>query len=1230
MKRLLLAFLLALLPAASASAETYIKDVMVIGYDNKDAAKARKDELVAQGWTWINHDLNTDASGHYIYLLYKTEDNPYGSNQGYITDFYISDYVDNNNIAPDTRTFGGHTYHLVSYDGDDYFTDVKRKGDLNSKAGGDYIHLYYTKDRFTDKRAVSSITIDNEKSGALGVNGSTTTGYSLNNGCSSGSNKVYMHITTATAMAGNAPRRNLDSCVGDDRKITVSGWAFDPDAPAKSIDVHVYIYKSDGATLYMPIQAVKANVSRPDVNSTYGITGNHGFSASFDINDVGNYVVKVYAIDDTNDGNPQIGSTTTVIVTKSVDITIGDGTIVDETLPFSNMIKHKRVSAQIYLSEEIGMAGTITSVSFYNASSDRFRYHRGKVYMKHTEKSNYENHGDWIPISDEDIVYTGDFGSEAAGWMALTLDTPFEYDGIRNILICVLDEGQPFDYDGSGNSVFYAYCHMSNSEGYLSKTFQNMALPALDGTDDLYGGFMSSCERCNLRLTIKPSPYPAPRDLIVNNISHHTATATWSAPSALIAITGYTYQYKKSGEEIWSSEVQTSMTSVTITGLEGGTDYDFRVKTLYGIEESIYSSAIFSTVAYETPTDLAVSNITDERATFSWNAPSNESPTGYVYQYKKSNAESWSSEVQTSSTSVTLNGLSSNTDYNFRIKARYGNYYSSWITIVFLTCYELPYDCGFEDGIGRWSMVSCNYMPYVAYTIYDQSSTGIRVYAKRDGEVGFQFSDFADPIPQYLISPSFYGEHGLVVSFYYRPLSGSTAHAEKFSVGYSATTSDVNAFTWSDEFTANNDNWEKYEHTFPAGTRYIAVKYITNTYRLYLDDFHFEEYSAYAKPTGLTTSSLTNQSATLTWTAPGNASPTGYACQYKKATETTWTNVSTVNGTSVTLNNLPANTTCDFRVKAVYAGNNASNYMTLRFITEGNAVDLPFTESFENGMGGWRVVDGSSDTGIYSDYPRTGSNGFTFDLANAHQYLMSPLINGGKEMVVSFYYKDYSVIEGEYVHNYAAGFKVGYSSTTKDPGAFTWTDEIRSYYEWRQYTATVPADTKYVSVQWVDGYDLYIDDFSISGMQVQLTASKASFNGKEKYLTTFYDKGTSYQLPEGAEAYTVIRDGSELVFLRIGNGDSRVIPAGTPVVIVADKETSDTANTKEITVTALTSCDVSARTGNILQASDTDTAVTGGKIGNQTVYVLGIKNNAAGFYKFTGSSIPAGKAYYLK
>ena len=136
-----------------------------------------------------------------------------------------------------------------------------------------------------------------------------------------------------------------------------------------------------------------------------------------------------------------------------------------------------------------------------------------------------------------------------------------------------------------------------------------------------------------------------------------------------------------------------------------------------------------------------------------------------------------------------------------------------------------------------------------------------------------------------------------------------------------------------------------------------------------------------------------------------------------------------------------------------------------------------------------------------------------------------------------------------------------------------------------------------------------------------LTAKAATVLGENKYVTTFY--GTlDYQLPEGAKAYTASLDNSKIVFHQIGE-DGRVIPHGTAVIIAAD--------IASITLTLLASTDVTAYDGNILQGSDTAVTVTEGKVDGKTPYVLGIDSSSTlGFYKFSGATIPAGKAYYLK
>ena len=188
--RIVLTLLVALLPMVTLGQTVGIKEVMVIG-GTENQVNTLKTSLTGQGWTVIGKDLNAGAGGDYIYLLYKSESNDYGLNLGYITDFYISTQT---GTAPDTRTVNGRTYTLVPYQGGSDF--VNSKGDLNRGAGGDYIHLYYTKDVFSDNHMVSSISFNGTQTGAVGADGGST-GYDLNKGAEG--DYIYMHVTTATA-----------------------------------------------------------------------------------------------------------------------------------------------------------------------------------------------------------------------------------------------------------------------------------------------------------------------------------------------------------------------------------------------------------------------------------------------------------------------------------------------------------------------------------------------------------------------------------------------------------------------------------------------------------------------------------------------------------------------------------------------------------------------------------------------------------------------------------------------------------------------------------------------------------------------------------------------------------------------------------------------------------------------------------------------------------------------
>lgn len=121
------------------------------------------------------------------------------------------------------------------------------------------------------------------------------------------------------------------------------------------------------------------------------------------------------------------------------------------------------LSQQIYTKDEIGgKKGKITSIAFYNYEHGKARSY--DIYLSHTSKSTFDNATDWVKVAAADKVFSGTvtLGSE---WTTIDFDTPFEYDGTRNLILTVddntgKDTGNNYTigaYDASGNQVLYYY-----------------------------------------------------------------------------------------------------------------------------------------------------------------------------------------------------------------------------------------------------------------------------------------------------------------------------------------------------------------------------------------------------------------------------------------------------------------------------------------------------------------------------------------------------------------------------------------------------------------------------------------------------------------------------------------------------------------------------------------------------------------------------------------------------
>ena len=176
----------------------YISEVKLIG-GSAGEISTLKATAQRQGWTVIDSNLNEGTRGDAIYLCYKTT-----TGNDYITDLFLSSA---SNQVANSITVNGRSYTLCPYEGGGHFTGIK--GDLNSNAGGDDIHIYYTKKAFSDNRAVTEIWFNATSRGAVGKD-SSTTAYDLNKGA--GGADIFMHFTTSAA-SSDSPEVERDIVV---------------------------------------------------------------------------------------------------------------------------------------------------------------------------------------------------------------------------------------------------------------------------------------------------------------------------------------------------------------------------------------------------------------------------------------------------------------------------------------------------------------------------------------------------------------------------------------------------------------------------------------------------------------------------------------------------------------------------------------------------------------------------------------------------------------------------------------------------------------------------------------------------------------------------------------------------------------------------------------------------------------------------------------------------------
>ncbi len=384
-------------------------------------------------------------------------------------------------------------------------------------------------------------------------------------------------------------------------------------------------------------------------------------------------------------------------------------------------------------------------------------------------------------------------------------------------------------------------------------------------------------------------------------------TLSWEEPTNLgtVAISNYVVQYRKTSETGWtpssaaneeSTDSQTSVTtySNTITGLDHSTDYDLRVRADNDVtlqDGEGYNWAVFDGQTIPgSPGNLQVVP-GDEQLTLTWEAPANSgslSITGYAVQYKKADDSTavWaiSSATIASDTdaltnvttySTTISSLDFSTKYEVRVRAKNSitktdeeDY--NWATSTGTTLPDVPTELKSEPGNQRLTLSWKEPADLGSVTISDYV-----VQYRKTSDTGWSTSSAANEEST---------DSETSVTTYSNTITGldhSTDYDLRVRADNGVTLQDEEGYNW-----AIGDG-----QTIPGSP------------------VNFEVVPG-------------DEQLTLSWEAPADSGSliiTGYAVQYKKTADSSWSSLSALSASTLekTISSLENDVRYSVRVRAV-------------------------------------------------------------------------------------------------------------------------------------------------------------------------------------------------------------------------------------------------------------------------------------------------------------------------
>ena len=313
-----------------------------------------------------------------------------------------------------------------------------------------------------------------------------------------------------------------------------------------------------------------------------------------------------------------------------------------------------------------------------------------------------------------------------------------------------------------------------------------------------------------------------------------------------------------------------------------------------------FSADAFSTCA--PPVLQAATNITANGVTLNWTASTSTQANSYNVYYSTSSTPPTATTAPNlsniSGTSTSIGSLQPNTTYYYWVKTNCGGTTAqsvwSFVGTVKTACGAVTsMSENFDSYNIGTTLPDCWVRNFVNGTMTISSTT------PASGTRNIYQTNTSTQTPSTVVLPEFSninaGTHWLKLKARVTTATGT------LNVGYVTNPTDASTFVLIQALSIANTNYTSTnpEYTVivpssvPANAR-LAVRNAADGKGYYWDDVVWEAVPSCFPPTALTTSAITSNSATLSWTAPSSAPASGYEYTY-----TTTNTAPTGNGTSV-------------------------------------------------------------------------------------------------------------------------------------------------------------------------------------------------------------------------------------------------------------------------------------------------------------------------------------------